>query len=130
MKVIVAGTRTFDSARFTGLVAWALTSLDWPVEEIVSGAASGIDTAGENWAKINRVPIKHFFPDWDAHGKAAGPLRNEEMAKYADALILVWDGHSAGSADMRDRARRHGLPVFEVVVRSANKMAPGERSES
>ena len=129
MKVIVAGTRTFDSASFTGLVAWALNSVDWPVEEIVSGAASGIDAAGENWAKLNRVPVKMFVPHWE-EGRKAGPLRNEEMAKYADALILVWDGHSAGSADMRDRARRHGLPVLEVVVRSANKMAPGERSES
>ena len=129
MKVVVAGTRTFDSASFTGLVAWALTSLDWPVEEIVSGAASGIDTPGENWAKISRVPIKRFLPDWDAHGKAAGPLRNEEMARYADALLLVWDGHSSGSADMRERVRRRGLPVFEIVMRSVDKLPAPKRSE-
>ena len=48
----------------------------------------------------------------------------------ADALLLVWDGHSAGSADMRDRARRHGLPMLEIVVRSASKMPPSKRSES
>lgn len=32
--------------------------------------------------------------DWERLGKAAGPIRNEEMAEIADALIAFWDGQS------------------------------------
>jgi len=47
-------------------------------------------------------------------GKAAGPVRNEEMKEYADALIVfIWQG-SRGSADMLARMQRAGKPTFAV----------------
>ena len=34
----------------------------------------------------------------------------------ADALILVWDGQSPGSADMLRRAKQRKLKIHEVIV--------------
>jgi hypothetical protein len=34
------------------------------------------------------------------------------MARYADALVAVWDGQSGGTSDMIRRAKVHLLPHF------------------
>jgi hypothetical protein len=39
------------------------------------------------------------------------------MAEYADALLLIWDGSSRGSANMRQQMERRGKPVYEVILR-------------
>lgn len=49
------------------------------------------------------------------------------MADYADALVLVWDGHSRGSADMLARAVRGGLKVFVLEDSVAEIDATGKR---
>ena len=40
------------------------------------------------------------------------PMRNREMAEYADALLAVWDGESKGTANMILEMHRMGKPVF------------------
>jgi len=82
------------------------------VTEVVNGGAAGIDTIGEDWAIGCGVPIRHFLPDWNKHGKAAGHIRNREMGDYADALVAVWDGKSVGTWGMIEYMRGLGKPVF------------------
>lgn len=119
MKVIVAGSRRLDTDKeLVWLVADAVMRSGFydKVTEVVSGGARGLDLAGENYANSYGIPIKRFPADWDKHGKAAGPIRNAEMADYADALILIWDGRSKGSASMRSLAKKKGLRIFEYLV--------------
>ena len=52
--------------------------------------------------------------DWERHGRAAGPIRNEEMAEVSDALIAFWDGKSRGTKSMIEIAMRKGLQVAVV----------------
>ena len=117
MRVIVAGTRRFDTATFYPIVDWALRAGPFDATSIISGGASGIDATAEQWGKRNDTAVLRYAADWNRHGRAAGPKRNEAMAESADALILIWDGESKGSADMRRRAINHGLPMYEVIVR-------------
>ena len=57
----------------------------------------------------------NFHPaDWERHGKAAGPIRNAEMADVSDALIAFWDGQSCGTKSMIELAKRKGLQVAVV----------------
>lgn len=49
--------------------------------------------------------------DWDGKGKAAGYIRNAEMADYADALIAFWDDESRGTGNMIALAQDKGLKV-------------------
>ena len=72
------------------------------------------DNKGAHWASHHDIPVKYFRPDWDKRGKAAGPIRNQEMAKYADVLLLIWDGKSKGSLSMRDAMEKLNKPIFEV----------------
>lgn len=124
MKTIIAGSRSITDYE---TVKQAVISSRFKITEVVSGTARGVDTLGERWAIENGVPLKTFPANWSAHGKAAGHMRNQVMADYADALVLVWDGHSRGSADMLARAVRGGLKVFASEDSVAEIDATGER---
>lgn len=92
------------------------------ITEIVSGGCRGIDLAGEMFAENYNIPVKRFLPEWENEGKAAGPIRNSQMANYADALILIWDGTSRGSADMKKKAEQKGLKIYELIVNEETKL--------
>lgn len=110
MKLIIAGGRNY---RFTRADLKALDELhkQRPITEVVSGGASGADAEGEWWARTNSIPIKRFPADWNAHGKAAGPIRNKEMAEYADAVALFPGGK--GTASMYVEATKAGLTIYD-----------------
>ncbi|WP_197026348.1 hypothetical protein [Polaribacter sp. Hel_I_88] len=56
-----------------------------------------------------------FPAEWNKFGKAAGPVRNKEMAIYADALIAFWDGKSRGTKNMIQLAKQNGL-LLKVIL--------------
>lgn len=118
MKLIIAGSRdhqpTFDEIDF--YVTLFVAAMNEPIEEIVSGGCRGVDRAGELWAKKKGIPVKVFPADWDTHGRAAGPIRNREMAEYADGLIAIIKGKSRGTRNMVKEAEARDLHVFEHQV--------------
>jgi len=122
MRVIVAGSRAICDDE---VVREAIKASGFPISEIVSGAATGIDQAAERIAVEDSVPLKRFLPDWDTYGKKAGPVRNREMAAYADALIAVWDGRSKGTRHIIETMRKAGKPVY-VHGSHMRNLAPSE----
>lgn len=113
MKVIIAGSR--DIMDFN-CVRDAYIKSNLEATEIVSGGARGVDSLGEALASQLGIPTKIFPADWNTHGKKAGAIRNAQMAKYADALIAIWDGESKGTGNMISQARSKGLKVFVYLV--------------
>lgn len=109
MKIIIAGGRDFDNYL---LLLEAVVKSGFDVTEVVSGGAPGADTLGELFARDMDLPMKRFPADWNRHGRAAGPIRNGEMAEYGDALIAMWDGVSTGTANMIKQATERGLKVY------------------
>lgn len=109
LRVIVAGSREVDDY---ALVCRALHASGFPLGEVVSGAARGVDRLGLRYALEQRLPFRLFPADWERLGKAAGYHRNTQMAAYADALVAVWDGTSHGTQHMIWLARRQGLLVY------------------
>lgn len=109
VSVIVAGCRDFHDF---ATVSDAIKESGFKIAEIVSGGASGVDALGARWAKEHDIPVKYFKARWDLHGKAAGPIRNGEMAVYADALVAIWDGKSPGTMNMISQAGKTGVRVF------------------
>jgi hypothetical protein len=109
-RVIVAGSREFTNYTLLKNRCDFLLSQRQDVV-IVSGCARGADTLGERYAKERGYPIAKYPADWDTHGKKAGPIRNEQMAKNADALIAFPIGRSPGTRNMITQARRHNLLV-------------------
>jgi hypothetical protein len=42
------------------------------------------------------------------------------MVDYADVLLLIWDGESRGSKNMKETMIKLGKPVYEVILRKHN----------
>jgi hypothetical protein len=112
MKLIIAGGRDY-----------ALTDDDrqrlddihnrTPITEVVSGHATGADLGGEEWAEARGIPVRLFRARWGLHGPSAGPIRNGQMAKYADAVALFPGGR--GTANMAQVAQKAGLQIFDFT---------------
>lgn len=113
MRVIVAGSRHITDY---ALLEKAVLDSKFNITEVVWGKATGVDRLGFDWAIKNGVTIKGFTAEWNSFGRAAGPMRNREMCDYADALILLWDGKSKGSANVRYEAKKRGPLIHEVIV--------------
>lgn len=119
MKLIIAGSRNFPS-EMDGLFhsLFDIYSFFEIVTEVVEGGCKGVDSAAVHFAEKNYgIPTKRFEADWEEHGKAAGPIRNREMAKYADALLLIWDGTSRGSKNMKSEMTKLNKPIYEVIIK-------------
>lgn len=111
MKVIIAGTRTFNNRKLFKRAIQQL-HLATRATEIVSGGAKGADHLGEVFAKDFNIKLTIFEADWALHGKSAGPRRNKKMAEYADMLLAFWDGNSIGTLNMIQQAQANGLEVW------------------
>lgn len=87
--------------------------------EIISGHAPGADALGEKFARDCGYKLKIFPAEWDKYDRAAGPIRNEQMAKYASEadkgiLVAFPIGESIGTRNMITLAKRYGLEVHVI----------------
>lgn len=119
MKVIIAGSRTINDPKAVGQ---AINKSNFAISEVVCGCAIGVDRLGEAWAIANGVPVKQMPADWNKNGKAAGPIRNRQMAQYADAAIIVWDGKSRGALNMIQEIKKVNKPYFIDVINDDNTL--------
>lgn len=107
MKLIIAGGRLYqfntEDHAFLGTLEG--------ISVVVSGGAPGADLEGELWAEAEGIPVKKFPADWPRHGRAAGPIRNRQMAEFADAVVLFPGGR--GTASMFKEASKANLEIFD-----------------
>lgn len=130
-RVIIAGSRlpkpdsgitpiTYEVVEhvMAGIYHSGYEHIFYDIGEIVSGRASGVDSLGEQWAIKHGKAIKPFPADWNAHGKAAGPIRNRLMAQYADAAVVIINiaQESKGSQNMIEEMVRVNKPVAVMEV--------------
>jgi len=87
---------------------------------VIHGAAKGADTCGDFAAKTLRLPVQSFPAEWDRHGKAAGPIRNQRMLTEGKPdLVLAFHDDiegSKGTKDMVARATRAGVRCVVLSV--------------
>jgi hypothetical protein len=79
--------------------------------QVVSGGATGVDSLAAAWARANGVPLLELRPDYATHGPtAATHMRNAEIVRLADLVLVVWDGRSKGTLSAARAAARLGKP--------------------
>jgi len=123
MKTVIAGSRsigrlsprTWDYETLVALVEKAVQDSGFQITEVISGGAGGPDRAGEKWAESKSIPITQIKPNWKL-GRGAGIAANKELVEHAEALVVLYDGTSAGTKDTIQRMRLKGAKVFVVTI--------------
>lgn len=111
MKLLVCGSRTAKDSE----ALWLNLDQIAP-KEIIHGGAQGADALAHAWARDHNVFVTVIRPDWNTHGKAAGPIRNRQMVDVCDEVLALWDGHSRGTQSTIEYARKVGKPVRIIPV--------------
>lgn len=87
---------------------------------VIEGGAPGLDWIAAQWADETSSGHERFPADWDRHGKAVGPIRNQQMLDEGkpDAVLAFARGLelSRGTGDMVRRAKRAQVPVTVVAT--------------
>ena len=109
MRTIIAGSRDITDPQ---VIVDAVNACGWVPTVVISGAARGVDTLGQQWATSQSIPVERFPADWQKYGKAAGMIRNGQMAAVAEALIAIPSLRSKGTRDMISKAKTAGLRVY------------------
>ena len=117
-RLVIAGSRDFnDYALLSKAVDKHLGDKgDDAKIIIISGTAPGTDQLGERYAKERGYKLECYPADWGHYGKAAGPVRNMNMANVADDVIVFWDGESSGTKNMIETAKAKNIPCTVVEI--------------
>jgi hypothetical protein len=82
------------------------------------GSPRGAERIAACWADNRKVPQVVFKPDWTRHRNAAPFKRNDQMLEALPIGVVVFPG-SGISANLADKARKMGVPVWRFVQEGA-----------
>lgn len=87
------------------------------ITTVRTGGAKGVDDAVHEF--IQGIWERQRMPaDWKAHGRYAGPKRNQAMIDAGDVvLVIAWPG-GRGTENMRSLAQRARIPIHEIGKRA------------
>lgn len=114
MRVLVFGGRDYeDQATLFGVLD--MLAEQGPINTIIQGhCPTGADKLARMWA-ISRNEHYHSFPaNWQLHGRAAGPIRNQEMIDKGKPDLAVSTPGGRGTADMMRRVKAAGIRLIEI----------------
>lgn len=111
LRVIVCGGRNWRD-RLSVHAALEKLNASRGIAAVIQGGAAGVDTFAAEWGFDRGVPVGTYNADWRAHGKGAGPIRNQRMLDEAapDGVVAFPGGR--GTADMVRRADAAGIKVW------------------
>lgn len=113
MRILVTGSRNWtDEALIRAALRQQAVGTEGQPKVVVHGAARGADRIAHQIALEFGWTADPHRADWGRFGKAAGPIRNQEMVDLgADiCLAFVMEG-SVGTVDCIRRAEEAGIPV-------------------
>lgn len=118
-RVVIAGCRDYDNYNEAKeFIDFCICNIRKENEiVIVSGGASGADAIGEQYAKENGFKVEKHPADWKKYGRAAGPIRNKQMAEISDYVICFWDNKSRGTKSMIEYAKKLNRRVKIKIIR-------------
>lgn len=111
-RVIIAGCRDFKDYELLKQKCDHMLSKKKDTHKviIVSRHTSGADALGERYAKERKFGLEKYPAD-RSRGRLSSAIRNEQMARVADALIAFCDGKSRDTKNIIDFANIKGIPV-------------------
>jgi hypothetical protein len=131
-RILVTGTRLWtDSTAIWRALSYVCVKLGQRPVVLVHGAAWGADTIADSiWHGWHLAWPEWFLPperhpaDWDAHGKAAGFIRNQKMVSLgADFCAVFALAYESGTGHCARAARKAGIPTQDFGVNTETRTA-------
>ena len=113
MRVLVCGGRDFNDPLTLGSWLGGIHR-NHTIDLLIEGGARGADFMARKFAEWRGIPVRTFPADWDAHGKAAGHIRNKKMLDEGRPDLVVAFPGGRGTANMVAQARAAGVRVLEA----------------
>jgi len=119
MKLLIAGSRSIGKIgdnewnydELKEMVTSAIRRHGLNPTLIISGGAKGPDRAGELYAEEHKIPLTVIKTNWKL-GRGAGIINNASLEAAADAVLVLFDGSSAGTKNTIARFKKKGKPVY------------------
>jgi len=113
MKIIVCGSRSWNNV---AIIYDVLSKLPKDTIIIHGKCPLGADFLVDKIAKSLGLEVITFPAKWNKYKKAAGHIRNLEMAnENPNKVIAFWDGISTGTKDMMEISEKFGIEVEKVM---------------
>ena len=131
MRILITGSRDWASdAILSNAVAEAIPDNLTRVTLVHGACPTGADLFASQLARRWRRFNEEAHPaDWDTHGRAAGPIRNQAMVDLGADLCLAFIGPctsprchkpgrhpSHGATHCADRAEKAGIPTRRYLA--------------
>lgn len=127
VRLLITGGRSFNDKDTIRKWIKNVEATIGPIEVIIHGAnPRGADKLADELADELGIPKLRFPADWDEHGKAAGPIRNQRMIDEGrPTYVLAFpDPKSRGTWDMVKKAHTAGLKG-KVVAKHGLRLEGG-----
>src|SRR3982751_2773638 len=95
-RILVTGDRRWYCLSLAERVVKRLIARYGSGLTLVLGGARGVDAAFEDAGHLAGVPIDLHRADWEKYGRAAGPIRNQEMIDSGATLAIALHPDLAG----------------------------------
>lgn len=126
MRVLICGDRNWTDYQFIkhsiNIInqiwsqRWPSKEKEFSIECIIEGECRGADKMAAFAAGELGIKIEPYPAEWNIHGKAAGPIRNQQMLdKGKPDLVIAFHNNieqSVGTADMIKRAKKAGIETW------------------
>lgn len=109
MKILIVGSRSITNFDLSPYIPS-------DVDTVISGGSCGVDRLAEQYADLHRLSKHIVRPHYARYGRAAPLKRNEQMVDMADAVLVIWDGHSRGTQYTLNYAKKQNKPFMLVQV--------------
>lgn len=121
--VLVCGSRDWDDSGLDSGLMWSTLGYIRMFEdiEIIHGGARGADMHAGKWAHEYGVKTTIFEAQWNKHGKAAGPIRNQRMLDEGKPDLVVGfindrNRKSVGARHMLSIAKKAGVKCMTIIL--------------
>lgn len=117
VRVLVSGSRQWNDVVLLRSVLREIVTEGEPPIVLIHGGAKGADSLASTLCSEEGWREEVWHPDWDTHGKAAGPLRNKAMVDSSPnvCVAFVVEGASKGTGSCVKFARAANIPVHVVT---------------
>lgn len=120
MRILITGSRDWTDKQLLANKLFEITGC-YTKDEIVvvhGGCPTGADAMAEQLCQNYGIATEVYPADWNKHGKAAGPIRNQQMVDLgADICLAFPKGESRGTRHCMRAAEKAGIEVVNYGER-------------